>query len=83
MKFAIFAALLTSASAFMAGTPASTAHKGVVALEAAVSPTINGECKCMTCAKFDGTEVALVFGIERSREPFSKPAALFPGPFLD
>merc|ERR1719436_1573706 len=42
MKFAIFAALLTSASAFMAGTPASTAHKGVVALEAAVSPTING-----------------------------------------
>ena len=82
MKFAIFAALLTSASAFMPGELPKAMPTGGVALEAAVSPTINGECKCMTCAKFDGTEVALVFGIERSREPFSKPAALFPGPFL-
>lgn len=42
MKLAIAAALLSSASAFMAGAPTKAMPKGAVALQAAAAPTVNG-----------------------------------------
>jgi len=42
MKLAIAAALLSSASAFMAGAPTKAMPKGGVALQAAAAPTVNG-----------------------------------------
>ena len=63
MKLAIAAALLSSASAFMAGAPTKAMPKGAVALQAAAAPTVNGEFPGLTMWEGGATEVVLALSL--------------------